>query len=70
MFNKKIYNKLKVTMVHGQKDESVPVSYSKKILKIFVNSKKKLIIIKNGDHSLSSPRWLRILKRELKIITN
>ena len=70
VFNKKIYNKLKVTMVHGQKYDSVPVSYSKKILKIFVNSKKKLIIIKNGDHSLSSPRWLSILKRELKIITN
>ena len=70
VFNKKIYNKLKVTMVHGQKDESVPVNYSKKILKIFVNSKKKLIIVKNGDHSLSSPKWLRILKEELKIIIN
>ena len=70
VFYKKIYNKLKVTMVHGQKDESVPVSYSKKILKIFVNSKKKLIIIKNGDHSLSSPKWLKILKKELKIIIN
>jgi len=60
VFNKKIYDKLKVTMVHGQKDESVPVSYSKKILKIFVNSKKKLVIVKNGDHSLSSPKWLKI----------
>ena len=70
VFNKKIYDKLKVTMVHGQKDESVPVSYSKKILKIFVNSKKKLVIIKNGDHSLSSPKWLKILKKELKIIIN
>ena len=70
VFNKKIYNKLKVTMVHGQKDESVPVSYSKKILKIFVNSKKKLVIVKNGDHSLSSPKWLKILKKELKIIIN
>ena len=68
VFYKKIYNKLKVTMVHGQKDESVPVSYSKKILKIFVNSKKKLVIVKNGDHSLSSPKWLKILKKELKII--
>ena len=68
VFNKKIYHKLKVTMVHGQKDESVPVSYSKKILKIFVNSKKKLVIIKNGNHSLSSPKWLGILKKELKII--
>ena len=70
VFNKKIYDKLKVTMVHGQKDESVPVSYSKKILKIFVNSKKKLVIVKNGDHSLSAPKWLKILKKELKIIIN
>ena len=70
VFNKKIYDKLKVTMVHGQKDESVPVSYSKKILKIFVNSKKKLVIVKNGDHSLSSTKWLKILIKELKIIIN
>ena len=70
VFDKKIYEKLKVTMVHGQKDESVPISYSKKILKIFVNSKKKLVIVKNGDHSLSSPRWLNILIKELKIIIN
>jgi len=70
VFNKKIYDNLKVTMVHGQKDESVPISYSKKILKIFVNSEKKLVIIKNGDHSLSSPKWLNILKKELKIIIN
>ena len=70
VFYKKIYDKIKVTMVHGQKDESVPVSYSKKILKIFVNSKKKLIVVKNGDHSLSSPKWLGILKKELKLIIN
>ena len=70
VFNKKIYDKLKVTMVHGQKDESVPVSYSKKILKIFVNSKKKLVIVKNGDHSLSSPKSLNILKKELKVLIN
>ena len=70
VLDKKIYDKLKVTMVHGQKDESVPISYSKKVLKIFVNSEKKLVIIKNGDHSLSSTRWLNILKKELKIIIN
>jgi len=68
VFNKKIYHNLKVTMVHGSKDESVPVSYSRKVLKIFKNSKKKLVIIKNGDHSLSSPKWLKILKKELKFI--
>ncbi len=70
VFHKKIYDKLKVTMVHGQKDESVPVSYSKKVLKIFLNSKKKLVIIKKGDHSLSSPKWLNILLKELKIMIN
>ncbi len=68
VLNKKIYDKLKVTMVHGEKDESVPISYSKKVLKIFVNSEKKLVIVKNGDHSLSSPKCLNILKKELKII--
>ncbi len=68
--NKKINYKINVTMVHGQKDEVVPVSYSKKVLKIFKNSRKKLVIIKNGDHSLSSPKHLVILKKELKLIIN
>jgi len=68
ILHKKIHKKIKVTMVHGSKDNSVPVSYSKKVLNIFQNSKKKLVIVKNGDHSLSSPLWLRLLKRELKLI--
>ena len=57
-------------MVHGSKDKSVPVGYSKKLLKIFKTNKKKIVIVKNGDHSLSSPKWLKILKRELKLIIN
>ena len=52
VLNKKIYQKLNVTMIHGDKDESVPVSYSRKVLKIFKKSRKKLVIVKNGDHSL------------------
>ena len=70
ILHKKIYQKIKVTMVHGSKDKSVPVYYSKKVLNIFKNSKKKLVIVKNGDHSLSSPKWLRLLKKELKLIIN
>ena len=31
--NKKIKYKINVTMVHGQKDKVVPISYSKKIIK-------------------------------------
>ena len=41
VLNKKINSKINVTMVHGQKDEVVPVSYSKKILNNFKKAKKK-----------------------------
>tara|TARA_Y100000389_G_scaffold2166_1_gene2206 strand:+ start:2980 stop:3726 length:747 start_codon:yes stop_codon:yes gene_type:complete len=68
VFNKKIKSKINVTMVHGQKDEVVPVSYSRKILKIFPKAKKKLVIVKNGDHSLSSSKWLKLINKELKLI--
>ena len=68
VLNKKIMSKINVTMIHGQKDEVVPLSYSKKVLKIFKNAKKKLVIIKNGDHSLSSPRFLKLIIKELKLI--
>ena len=68
VLNKKYDIKINVTMVHGQKDEVVPISYSRKILKIFKRARKKLVIIKNGDHSLSSSKNLNFLKRELKSI--
>ena len=70
VLNKIIKSKIKVTMIHGSKDKSVPVTFSRKTLKIFKNAKKKLVIIKNGDHSLSSSKWLNIIKKELKFIIN
>ena len=71
ILNKKIKNKIYVTMIHGKKDEVVPVSYSKKVLKVFKNANKKLLIIKNGDHSLSSKRNLNKITKELNnIISN
>ena len=70
VFNKKINSKIKVTMVHGEKDEVVPVLYSRKVLRIFQNSKKKIVIIKNGDHSLSTQKWLKKITTELKLILN
>ena len=58
-------------MMHGNKDEVVPQIYSRKVLKMFNNAKKKLVIIKNGDHSLSSKRNLKKINLELnKIIFN
>ena len=53
-------------MVHGSKDESVPVTYSRKVLKVFSKAIKKLIVIKNGDHSLSSPKNLKIINKEIE----
>ena len=71
ILNKKINSRISVTMLHGSKDEVVPISYSRKVLKMFTKSKKKLIIIKNGDHSLSSKNKLKKINLELnKIVSN
>ena len=66
ILNKRIYQNLKVTMVHGSKDEVVPVKYSRMVLKTFPVADKKLLIITNGDHSLSSNKHLSIICKELQ----
>jgi len=68
VLNKKINTNIKVTMVHGEKDEVVPVSYSRKVLKLFPKAKKKLNIIKRGDHSLSSKKRLKVILKELNLL--
>ena len=68
VLNKKINSRINITMIHGQKDEVVPVSYSRKVLKIFQNARKKLVVVKNGDHSLSEQKWLKVILKELKLI--
>ena len=54
-----------ITMIHGEKDEVVPVSFSRKVLMLFPNAQKKLMIIKNGDHSLSNQVSLKKIVKEL-----
>ena len=68
IFNKKFNNKIFITILHGQNDDVVPVSISRKILKIFTKAKKKLIIIKQGDHSLSKKRNLKKIINEISVI--
>ena len=71
ILNKKLRSKINVTMIHGSKDEVVPTIYSRKVLKLFNKAKKKLIIIKNGDHSLSNKKNLKKITLELdKIVSN
>ena len=68
VLHRKINSKIDVTMTHGQKDEVVPVNFSRLVLKVFSKAKKKVVIVKNGDHSLSSQRPLRKIIKELHAI--
>ncbi len=68
VLNKKINSKINVTMIHGQKDEVVPIVFSRLVLKLFSKAKKKMVIIKNGDHSLSNQKSIKKIKSELKSI--
>ena len=71
VLSKKINSKIYVTMVHGKKDELVPISFSRKILSTFTSAKKKLVIIKSGDHSLSDKSPLKKIIKELNgIVVN
>ncbi len=65
VLNRKYNSKIPVTMVHGSKDDVVPVSYSKKILNNFKKAKKTILVIKNGDHSLSNKINLKRINKEL-----
>ncbi len=59
ILRKNINLKIPILLFHGTKDKIVPVSVSKKILKMINNPKTKLIKIKNGDHSLSRKNDLK-----------
>ena len=68
ILTKKINAQINVSMIHGKKDEVVPVNFSKLVLSLFNNAKKKLIIVKNGNHSLSNPKQLKIIIKELSYL--
>ena len=70
IFNKIFNNNVYLTILHGQKDDVVPVSISRKIMRIFKKAKKKLYVIKNGDHSLSKKNNLKKLTKEIGLIYN
>jgi len=70
VLSKKIKSKINVTMFHGQKDEVVPVSFSRKVLSLFTKAKKRIVVIKNGDHSLSSKKNLKKITKELDKFVN
>ena len=71
VYSKKILKKIQISLFHGEKDEVVPITFSRKVLSIFKNAKKKLVIVKKGDHSLSDSKSLKMMRSELSgIIKN
>ena len=68
ILHKKIHSEIPVTMLHGSKDDTVPVVFSKKILRLFLKAKKKLVIINNGDHSLFNKKLQKKIINELNLI--
>ena len=70
VLEKKISSEIKVTMIHGNKDEVVPQKYSKQVLRIFTTAKKKFVKINNGDHSLSNKKGLKKIVLELNKIVS
>ena len=61
---------LPVFLFHGNKDKSVPIKYSRKTLKLFKSDNKKLFVIKNGDHSLSRKKDLKMIQKNLRKLVN
>jgi len=61
--------KIPIVLFHGTKDDVVPLYFSKRILKIFKKSQKKLIKIRNGDHSLSRKNDLKKICKELSAMS-
>ena len=68
VLNNKINLEIPVILFHGEKDDVVPVSYSKKIFKFCKKSERKLIKIKNGQHSLSRKSDLKKICSKLNHI--
>jgi len=68
VLNNKINLKIPMILFHGLKDEVVPLRISKKILRICSKSSKKLVTIKNGDHSLSRKSDLKKICKELNFL--
>ena len=68
VLNKRINSSINITMIHGQNDEVVPVVFSRYVLRLFNKAKKKILIVKNGDHSLSDQKPLKKIVKELDII--
>lgn len=54
-----------VRILHGREDDVVPVDHAARCLDVVTSSDVSLVLIKDGDHRLSTPRDLALLMRTL-----
>ena len=55
-----------IRLLHGRLDKVVPISTSEKIIEKVLSTDKDLIIIEDGDHSLSREQDLNILFKQIE----
>jgi len=66
LLDKKINITCPVRLLHGRLDKVVPFSNSEKIINQIISQDKKLIIIEDGEHSLSRQSDLNILFNQIQ----
>jgi pimeloyl-ACP methyl ester carboxylesterase len=59
-----------VRILQGMKDASVPVSHAQSLMDVIASSDIEMTLVKNGDHSLSTPPDLRRLIRTLEELSD
>ena len=58
-----------MTLIHGAKDDCVPVETAFKICDAAKSENVKVVVLKNSGHRLSEPPELAVLENELNILT-
>ena len=66
LLDKEININCPIRLLHGRLDKVVPLSTSEKIIEKVLSSDKDLIIIEDGDHSLSREQDLSILFQQIE----
>ncbi len=68
VLNKKLNFKKPIILLHGLRDDVVPINVPQRILKIIPSNNIELRLIKNGDHSLSKKSDLKKLVNSIEYI--
>ena len=66
LLDKEININCPIRLLHGRLDKVVPINTSEKIMEKILSLDKDLIIIEDGDHSLSREQDLNILFQQIK----